>query len=195
MGAFSGLDYIILIIIGLSVITGLFRGFIKELFALGIWIAALWGAGHYSTQFSGILKPWVNQSELRLFASFIVIVLLVLLAGGLLNSLLSFLVNRSGLSGTDRLLGMVFGFIRAVFIISLLMVVAKISGFPEEKYKSQSKLYAEFTPVVKWMYSLVPNLLDKIKSIDPSDDSKKTAANFNETYHIANQLKDFRVQQ
>ena len=89
MGAFSGVDYIILIIIGLSVITGLFRGFIKELFALGIWIAALWGAGHYSTQFSDLLKPWVNQSELRLFATFIVIVLLVLLAGGLLNSLLS----------------------------------------------------------------------------------------------------------
>jgi membrane protein required for colicin V production len=190
--SFSGIDYIILVIIGLSVVTGLFRGFIKELFALGIWVVALWGAGHYANQFGDLLKPWVNQSELRFFATFIAIVIIILILGGLLNSLLSFLVSRSGLSGTDRLLGMVFGFIRAVFIISLLMVVAKLSGFPEDKYKSQSKLYAEFTPVVQWIYSLVPNLLDNIKNLEHHANEKTAEIDAN-AYQIANQLKDFRI--
>ena len=164
----SGLDIIILGLITISVVTGLFRGFVKELLALGIWIVALWGAGHFASFGSEYLKPWINQQELRTLASFVVIMISILIIGGLCSSLLSFLISRSGLSGTDRLLGMVFGFLRAVFIISLLIVVAKLSGFPEKKYTASSKLYAEFTPVVNWMASFAPAWLEKIKSIDTS---------------------------
>jgi membrane protein required for colicin V production len=165
---FSSLDIVILVVIAVSVFTGLFRGFVKELFALGIWFLALWSGGHFSSYGAEYLKPWINQTELRLLASFVAIMLVVLVVGGLLSSLLAFLISRSGLSGTDRLLGMVFGFGRAVFIISLLIVVAKLSGFPEKQYTTQSKLYAEFNPVVNWLSSFAPGWLEKIKSLDNS---------------------------
>jgi membrane protein required for colicin V production len=165
---FSSLDIVILAVIAVSVFTGLFRGFVKELFALGIWFLALWSGGHFSNYGAEYLKPWINQPELRLLASFAVIMVMVLIVGGLLSSLLAFLISRSGLSGTDRLLGMVFGFGRAIFIISLLIVVAKLSGFPEQQYSTQSKLYAEFNPVVNWLSSFAPGWLDKIKSLDNS---------------------------
>jgi membrane protein required for colicin V production len=165
---FSSLDLVILVIVAVSVFTGLFRGFIKELFALGIWFLALWSGSHFSSFGAEYLKPWINQTELRLLASFVVIMVAVLIVGGLFSSLLAFLISRSGLSGTDRLLGMLFGFGRAVFIISLLIVVAKLSGFPEKQYTTQSKLYAEFTPVVNCLASFAPGWLEKIKSLDNS---------------------------
>jgi membrane protein required for colicin V production len=55
-----------------------------------------------------------------------------------------------------------------VLIISLIIVVAKITGFPEKDYAQNSKLYAQFNPVVEWMTSYVPQWLSKMKSLDPS---------------------------
>lgn len=171
---FSGVDLVILVIMAISVMTGLFRGFIKELFALSLWICAFWGAGHYAPQFAHLFKPWIHQAELQLFATFIVIVIAVLILGGLLSSLLSFLISKSGLTGTDRILGMVFGFVRAVLIIALLILVAKLSGFPEAKYSEGSRLYREFNPVVQWMYSYIPGWLDKIKQFDEASHQAKS---------------------
>ncbi len=166
MSEFSGVDYVILAIIGVSVITGLFRGFIKELMALGIWIIALWGAAKFSGFAADYLKPWITQSEFRMVVSFVLLTITILLLGGLITSLMSFLIERSGLSSTDRLLGMVFGFARGVFIISLIILVAQMTGFPQEKYAKHSKLYDQFTPVVGWLSSFAPQWLSKIKSID-----------------------------
>ena len=183
----TGVDFVILAIIGVSVMTGLFRGFIKELFALGLWICAFWSAGHYSPQFAHVLKPWIHQSELQFFAIFILIVIGVLIVGSLLNHFLGFLISKSGLSGTDRVLGMVFGFVRAILIIALLILVAKLSGFPEEKFNQNSKLYAKFNPVVQWMYSFVPGWLDKIKQFDDASHEQK-----DKSLHEKNVLKNMQ---
>lgn len=167
MPAFTGVDYVILTIVVISAMTGLFRGFIKELMALGIWLIALWGAAKFASLGANYLKPWIHQEEFRLVMAFVLITISILLAGGLLTSLLAFLIERSGLSGTDRLLGMIFGFARAVFIISLIILVGRMTGFPMQKYAKQSQLFAYFTPVVDWLSSYAPLWLSKMKSIDP----------------------------
>lgn len=164
MPAFTGVDYVILIIIAISAMTGLFRGFVKELMALGIWAIALWTAAKFANWGANYLKPWIHQDEFRLVAAFICITIAILLAGGLFSSLLSFIIQRSGLSGTDRLLGMIFGFGRAVFIISLIILVGRMTSFPMQKYAKQSQLFAYFIPVVDWMSSYVPPWLSKIQT-------------------------------
>jgi len=166
MANFAGVDYVILIILAISVITGLFRGFVKELMALGIWGLAIWGGVKFAGLAASFLKPWIVQQELRLIAAFALIAITILLAGGLITSLLAFLIERSGLSGTDRLLGMIFGFARAVCIISLIILVARMTGFPQEKYSKNSKLFNQFLPAVDWMSAFAPQWLSKIKSLD-----------------------------
>ena len=163
-----GVDYVIISIIVLSILTGLFRGVVKELMALGIWVVALWSAAHFSKIAASKLEPWIHQPEFRHICAFLIIMVSILLLGGLMTSLLSFVISKSGLSGTDRLLGMAFGWLRGVLIISLIIVVAKITGFPEKDYAQNSKLYAQFNPVVQWMASYVPQWLSKMKSLDPS---------------------------
>lgn len=164
------IDCVIVGVIALSVITGLFRGFIKELIAMCVWILAIWLAFTYS----GLLDPWlqsyIHDKTLRTGVAFVAILLATILAGGLCNALLSFILQRTGLSGTDRLLGMGFGFVRGVFIVALLMVVVKITVTPDQTYIKESRLYAKFDPLVDWLYGFMPDLIKHAKVLDKSEE-------------------------
>ncbi len=75
-------------------------------------------------------------------------------------------MRRSGLSGTDRVLGMGFGFARGVFIISIILVGVKMTGLPVEEYSKDSLLYSKFTPLVDWVSSYVPEFIKKVQLFD-----------------------------
>lgn len=159
----SWVDLVIVAIIGLSVITGLVRGFVKELIALAVWILAFWLAFHYAQDFDPWLKKYIQDKTARTVTAFILILVATLIAGGLVNVLLSFLLKFSGLSGTDRILGMGFGFIRGVFIVALLMVIVEMTSLPHQEYAKESKLYASFDPLVAWLSASMPDFLKKVK--------------------------------
>lgn len=159
-------DLAIIGIIVLSVITGLIRGFVKELVALCVWVIAIWVACHYSQNLDPWLQKYIQDKTIRTIAAFVLILIAMLIAGGIVNALLSFILKRSGLSGTDRLLGMGFGFIRGVFIVALIMAVMKLTSLPYKDYVGESQLYAKFDPVVDWICGFMPKLIDQAKSID-----------------------------
>ena len=165
------IDYVIIAVIGLSVITGLFRGFVKELIALCVWILAIWLAFTYSPILDPFLKSYVHDKTARTVVAFVAILLATIIVGGLFNALLSFILRRSGLSGTDRLLGMGFGFVRGVFIVALLMLVVKITTSSGQEYTSQSYLYAKFDPLVNWLYGQTPELIKQAKVLDKTNTS------------------------
>jgi membrane protein required for colicin V production len=148
MEAGTWIDILIVGVIGLSVLTGLMRGFFKELIALGAWVLAIWLGVTYTNTFSANLIPYITDSTVRAGVSFIIIVLVCLLFGMIVNALLGFLLKHSGLSGADRILGMGFGFLRGVLIVSLAMVVAGMTGMNLQPYRSTSTLYVYFTPIV-----------------------------------------------
>lgn len=165
------IDFIIIGIIGLSVVTGLFRGFVKELIALGVWIIAIWVAFTYSTEVAQWLNPYIHDKTARAVVAFVGILLVIIIVGGLFNAILSFILRRSGLSGTDRLLGMGFGFVRGVFIVALLMLVVEIAAVPHKAYTDQSRLYSKFTPLVNWLSGFMPKFIKHVKVFDKEDNS------------------------
>ena len=166
-------DYAIFVIVGLSVLTGLFRGFVKELIALCVWILAFWLGFTYASALGSWLTPYIDDPMVRTAAGFIIILLLTLLAGALVNALLSFMLHRSGLSGTDRVLGMVFGFVRGVFIVALLMVVVNMTSLSKEGYAQKSLLYAQFDPLVRWLSTLVPDFIRQAKFFDKEGETQE----------------------
>lgn len=172
------LDLVIVGIIVLSMVTGLIRGFVKELMALCIWALAIFVAFKFSYPIEMRLEPYIHDKTMRLAAAFMMVLISCILLGGLINGLLSFVLKRSGLSGTDRLLGMGFGFMRGVFIVALFMVVVKITAFPYQPYADQSQLYAHFDPVVSGLERLMPDMMQKIHVFDQTSDKKLTMANY-----------------
>lgn len=159
-------DLVIVAIIGLSMITGFIRGFIKELIALSVWLLAIWVAYHYAPMLEPSLQKYIQDKTARTIVAFVLLLLGILIAGGILNAFLSFILRGSGLSGVDRLLGMVFGFVRGVFIIALLIVIIKMTSMSSEQYFRDSQLYTRFTPVVNWLFGWVPQLISRAKALD-----------------------------
>lgn len=161
------IDLAIIGIIALSVVTGLIRGFVKELVALCVWVIAIWVAYHYSPSLNPWLLKYIQDNTIRTIAAFILLLVATLIAGGIVNALLSFALKRSGLSGTDRLLGMGFGFVRGVFIIAFILAVVKMTSLPYQEYARQSQLYSKFDPVVDWICGYLPDFIKQAKTMDP----------------------------
>jgi len=159
-------DFVIIGIIALSAIIGLARGLIREVLALGVWIAALLAAWFFYRPVAVQLEPWLDTPSLQMGAAVVIIVLAVLIAGAILGWILSTLVEKTGLTGTDRLLGLVFGAGRGAVVVALLVFLASLTPIIEDPWWSQSELLPKFQLLADLMLDLVPpEVTQKIKSI------------------------------
>jgi membrane protein required for colicin V production len=149
-------DYIIVLVVILSMLTGLFRGFLKELTALCVWGLAIWLGFRYSDAITPWLQPHIHDAMLRSVLGFLIILFAVILFGALLNMLISAMVHRSGLSGTDRLLGVLFGLVRGGFIVAFIIVVLEATAPNQAHYAYESIFYPQLKPLVHWLSGFVP---------------------------------------
>jgi membrane protein required for colicin V production len=88
--------------------------------------------------------------------AFAALMLVSLVVGGLVNFLVIQLVERTGLSGTDRLIGMVFGLARGVLVIAVLVLVAGLTPFPGDPWWQESRLIPYFEELALWLGELLP---------------------------------------
>lgn len=160
------LDYAIIGVILLSTITGIFRGFIKELIAICIWALAIWLAYHYAGSLDNQLQGWVDDGRLRYGIGFILIMVMTLIVGGIANSLLGIIMKKSGLSATDRILGMGFGLVRGILLVSFGLVVFQMTSLSKQEGTQKSMLSSQFDPLVFLLKSKIPLLIQQIKTID-----------------------------
>jgi membrane protein required for colicin V production len=134
----STLDWIIVLILLLSVIQAIWNGFIREFFGFaGVIVAYLVAVWEYPTVAAFYARfmntPWPAQ-----IAAFLTIFIVVVVLAGIVGSALSRVVRRVGLSFFDRLLGAGFGFFRGV-VVSAILVMALTALAPQWGL-SQSRL-------------------------------------------------------
>jgi membrane protein required for colicin V production len=144
---FNFFDYLLLLILLVSTVISLFRGFFKEALSLAAWFVAVWVAWRFGAQLAGGLEPWVSEPVLRLWIARGLVCVAVLLAGGLLGRLIDVLMLSTGLTGTDRAIGMVFGLGRGVILVGLLVVLLDMLGFSGSLWWQESKLLPYAAPV------------------------------------------------
>ena len=150
------LDYVIVGVILLSVVISLFRGFVREALALGVWVLAGWVGWAFFRVLAQQLTPWIEVPSLRLAAALAILIIGVLLVGGLVTYLIGELVDRTGLSGTDRLLGTVFGAARGVLLVAVLVLMAGLTPLPQDLWWQQSELIGYFEEAAIWLRELLP---------------------------------------
>lgn len=142
------IDYILLAILVVSVAVGIFRGFFKEALSLVTWVVALWA----SFRFAHFLEPMlasVSSEALKMWAARIIAFILILIAGGLINALVGMLVSKTGLTGTDRVLGMVFGAARGVLIIGIVVMIFRMLELDRDEWWAQSAVIPYGEPVAE----------------------------------------------
>jgi membrane protein required for colicin V production len=147
----NGADWIIIAILSASGLLSLWRGLVKEAISLVIWIAAFGIGIAFSPKLSALLAASVDNDSLRLILSFILLFIGTLLVGGLINRILASLLKVAGLSGTDRLLGMVFGIFRgAIVILACLIIVPPLVAIDQELWWRESMLIPQFLMLEDW---------------------------------------------
>ena len=159
-------DFAIIGIIALSAIIGLARGFIREVLSLAIWVVAVFAAWTFHRTLAEQLTPWLSTPSVRIGVAFIVLVLVVLILGAILGQILSTLIEKTGLTGTDRLLGVVFGAARGALLVAVLVYLAALTPMPDDPWWKESQLIGHFQTLADRMLALIPPEVEaKLKSL------------------------------
>jgi membrane protein required for colicin V production len=125
-------DYAVLGIVGISVFISLIRGFIREFLALVSWVAAFVVARAYTSEIVPLLPADIPSESLRYLAAFIILFLAALLISSLLAIALSQLLKSLKLGWLNRVLGGVFGILRGVCVVSILVFLAGFTNIPKD---------------------------------------------------------------
>lgn len=145
-------DWVIVGIFSLSCLIGIIRGFVREAFSLFVWIAAALVARLFGSRLEVFLVGLIETPSVRLVTAYAVLFVATLLLGAMLSYLISALVRATGLSGTDRILGMIFGAARAfVIVIAILVLLPGLAPVREDEWWVSSMLIPHFLACEDWV--------------------------------------------
>ncbi|MFW1676316.1 CvpA family protein [Pontibacter sp. JAM-7] len=143
-------DWTILVIIAISSLISLRRGFVREALSLLTWVAAFIIARLFSQSLEVLLQPYIQTPSVRLGAAFAILFIITLVIGALLNKLIGLLVDATGLSGTDRVLGIGFGAARGGLIVVVLVALLRMSPAINDPWWLESQLIPHFVLMENW---------------------------------------------
>ena len=163
---FAVADIVIAAVLAVSAVFGLMRGLVKEVAALVIWASA----GLLALAFAGPLGEAIGLNlgpRLQKALGFAVIFIVVLIVGAFAQRLLRGLVETTGLSGTDRTLGLLFGAARGVLVVTLTLIVVR--PFAEERpWWTESKLAPALLTLEPEVMELAQALMDRFPGEAPA---------------------------
>lgn len=140
-------DIVVLIIVGISCVIGLWRGFVREVISVASWIAALLVAKVYSPAVAPLFEGLTENETGRYVLAFAILCFITLLLGAFVGHVLTRLISIVGLLWTDRLLGAAFGVARGLIIAAIIVYFA--AGF----YSQEAWWQASQT--IPWIEDLI----------------------------------------
>lgn len=149
-------DYAILAIIAISSLLSLLRGFVREAVSLAGWILAFWVGLGFEGRVAALLAEEISVPSLRHGVAFVVLFAAVLLLTGIVNFVAGKVVEKTGLTGTDRSLGMVFGIARGAVIVAVLVLLAGLTALPRDPWWRESMLIGHFQAVAMEIRGMLP---------------------------------------
>ena len=125
------MSFIDIIVLFSSLIFGFFRGFVKELLSLMAWAFAFFVAYYFSSSVA-IMLPFEAEFSIKYVGSFVLIFIFVLIVSSILIKFLSTFIHKIGLGASNIILGGLFGILRGVIVVYLLIFVIEKTSYAEE---------------------------------------------------------------
>ena len=159
-------DWVVILLVAVSTLISLKRGFFKESLSLLVWVVAFVVAVTLYEITAFYFQPYIESPSLRVAASIVTLFVMTLIAGSLLIFLVSQLVAATGLSGMDRLLGMVFGALRGVILVVVLLMLGQyLLPLQQESWWQQSLLVPHFLRLEGWVVMFASEVRDAIQPL------------------------------
>lgn len=152
----TSFDYIVLAIVGASALLGLLRGFVKELLSLVAYAAAFIAAIWWGPRASGWLDAFIENDLLRTAAAYAAVFIVILLLVGLLNVTLGTLIDKTGLTPADHGMGAIFGFVRGMLIVLVLVALAGYTELPQEPWWRDARLSGAAEQGIQQIKQMLP---------------------------------------
>ncbi|MFV8225447.1 CvpA family protein [Christiangramia aquimixticola] len=158
-------DIILSIVLIYGLFRGLFRGLLTELASLVGIFAGIYGAIHFSHFIADFLSNYVDwRVHYVNLISFAVTFILILFLVSLLGKVLTKVAAFAALGILNRLLGGAFGFVKAAFVASVVIMFFAATNehisIVEDETLETSVL---FGPVKKIAPTLLPEIIKKVK--------------------------------
>jgi membrane protein required for colicin V production len=155
------LDIVIVAVLVLSMVWGIWRGFVREMLSLAGWVLAFLAANAVAAPLGELLPASWARAEVRVLIAFVVVFVLVLSAATLVAMLLSKLFKAAGLGGVDRTLGGLFGLARGVVILLAVTLAAGLTSAPRHTLWKESVSAGMLTRTVVQLKPWLPPRLER----------------------------------
>jgi membrane protein required for colicin V production len=154
------IDFVIVILLVLAFISGFTNGFVKEVASLAGLILGIWGAIIFSEFTAAKLYEWFDMTGqyvgiIAFLITFGIIVVLIHFIGMLADKL----IDAISLGFLNRILGMVFGVIKSVLILSVIFVIlnaidARHPFLPKGRIE-ESKFYNPISDIAPALFPII----------------------------------------
>ena len=141
-------DFAVLLIVFASVLLGFLRGVVSEALSLAAWVLSILLAKMLAPQFAPEFSQWIFEPNLQYLAAFSAILVLVLVVAAITKLLAKSLLRATGLGTVDRFLGIVFGLMRGIFLVMLLIAASGLTLIPRQTWWREAVLSAPLETVV-----------------------------------------------
>jgi membrane protein required for colicin V production len=153
-------DWIIVVVLAMAVLTGIARGFFRSAFSLAGLVLGLTLAAWNYWRLAALLKMMIHSVELADAISFIVIALLVMAVAAILGSLLAKFFEKVGLGCLDRLAGGLFGFVEGLVFVMVAILVT-VAFFPQTVWLTEARLPRYFFGALHVSIRVTPSRLSE----------------------------------
>jgi len=162
------LDIILVFLVGLSIILGILKGFIRELLSLAFFIIAVVLAFLFYYEVGDIYMFGFKNRDVSNFAGFITIFVLVLMVGALVTYLVKKIFTLGPLKAIDTILGGLFGLLRGILIAATIVFALVL--FPvNDNLMAKSKLVPYVIKGIEFVVHFLPaEYKEKIEIIKKS---------------------------
>ncbi|UGQ45026.1 CvpA family protein [Massilia endophytica] len=133
-------DYLVLFVLIASLIISIMRGLVKEILSLASWVVAFVVANAFGASLAAMLPPAIPGEVIRLILAFVVLFIGARLLMGLLSMAVGALIEASGLTVADRLLGTIFGLGRGLVIVLAAVILCGMTSIPQQEFWKRALL-------------------------------------------------------
>jgi membrane protein required for colicin V production len=157
------LDGIVIVVVLLSALLAMYRGFIREVLSIAAWVAAAAAAYFLYKPFLPTVKQYIAQEYVALGVAVTIIFVLTLMVVSYITMKISDFVLDSAFGPLDRTFGFLFGAARGLLLVVVAMLF--FNWFIQEKDQPGWVVGAKSKPLI--------NMLgDRLVALLPEDPEK-----------------------